>query len=445
MHNPHRYGDAPYVFLTVDNGAGTDPTPLMHVPHSNDTPRPQLTIVKGIPWIAFRHLCATREFDIQLLADVWLMAFRNAKAQFRGFTMSQSNIHIEVAEPDTEAITSYHKDLLSEFSPYLVNLCGRSLRHYGPMSSNSQGWGLAELKEQMYLLKTPKELENPTAPSRWNCYVIYAIVCGALYGLCSNACYENGELLDEDSEIVFTPDVLYDGAGTHLKWWARTVGHSLMTGHQTPLTQWNDLLFEMFLVKKTQSTSLSTVGNNYINQQNPYRSRLLLGAQSNGFAAISDMLVKPTAQVKSLCYVHIQRGQILSFPLTEDHFIQSSTYVGPSSILETSSEPQNELLYRFDEEHSQSVMRVDVEPCWEEDPRTVSFVVRVQGIPIASLSIIAFVETINYVKISCYWLQTILGGFSACLRAMAAYQLTSIATKNIQRDFIQESQFELRR
>ena len=46
-------------------------------------------------------------------------------------------------------------------------------------------------------------------------------------------------------------------------------------------------------------------------------------------------------------------------------------------------------------------MRVDVEPCWDEDPRTVSFVVRLSGIPIASLNISAFLDRISYGIIDC--------------------------------------------
>lgn len=401
-HDSPRYGETPYVFLTVDNNTHCDPMPLMHVPHSRDSLRPQITLIRGIPWIAFRHLRGSTEVDTQVLADVWQMAFKHAKVRFRGISICKGNIRIEVAESELETIASYHKDLMSEFSPHLVSLCGPSLRHYGPMSPHSQGWGLAELKEQRRILKTPDELENPGSPCRGNCYVLYAIVCGAIYGLCSNACYENGNILGEDSEIAFIPDVLYDGAGARLKWWARTVGNSLMMGYQTPLSQWNDLLFEMFLGKETlSSASLSTARKSYTNQQNPYRERLLLGAQSNGLAAVSNMLVESTAQLESLCYIHIQRGQILSYPLTEDQYIEASSYFEPPSILQLDPEPENKLLWHFDKEYAQSAMRVDVEPCWEEDPRMVSFVVRLQGIPIASLCIKAFFDTMTYGLKSC--------------------------------------------
>ena len=254
----------------------------------------------------------------------------------------------------------------------------------------------------MRILKTREEYENPKSPCRNNCYILYAIICGALYGLCSKAFYDNGRVLGDDSEVAFIPDVLYEGSCNRLKHWARIVGRSLMMGHHTSLNQWNDLLFEMFLGKDTQSSSvITTAGNKHINRLDSYREQLRLGAQANGLAAVSEILVNPTARVLSFCYIHIQRGQMLSFPLTEDQFILASTYVERALGLPMDPEPENTRLYRFDGEYPDSTMRVDVEPCWEDDPRTVSFMFRLQGILIASLSIGAFLDTMTDGLIIC--------------------------------------------
>ena len=396
------FDEGPYVFLVVDDYGDTDPMPIVHVPRAQDSPRPLITMVRGIPWIAFKHLRGSPEVSTQLLADIWKMSFNYAKAQFQGFTQSNQNIHIDIAESELDGVSEHHKNLTLDFSPHIHKICGPSLRHFVPMDPKSPGWSLAELKEQMRILKTPEELENPKSPCRNNCYILYSIICGALYGLCSNACYDNGSVLGDDSEVAFIPDILYERGGKRLKHWAQIVGCSLMIGHHTSLNQWNDLLFEMFLGKDTQTGSLITTGgNNYISRQNPYREQLLLGAQANGFAAVSEMLVNPTTQVLSFCYFHIQRGQMLSFPLTEDQFILASTYVEPASILTMNPEPEITRLYRFDREYPDSAMRVDVEPCWEDDPRTVIFMIRLQGIPVASLSIGAFLDRMTYGSITC--------------------------------------------
>ena len=402
MHDSPRSKESPHVFLAIGNDADTDPMPLVHVPSADDSPRPLITMIRGIPWIAFRHLRGSSIIDTQFLADVWKLSFKSGKAQFRGITMNNQNIHIETAATSLEEVTEHHKNLLSEFHPNLGSICGPSLRHFVPMSSHSPGWALAELKEQMRILKTPDELADPGCPCRGNCYVLYAIVCGAMYGLCSSACFDNGNVLSEDSEVAFIPDLFYESGGARLKRWAQVVGGSLMMGHQISLCQWIDLLFEMFLGKDTQSGArTNTVGNDYIRSQNPFVERLLLGAQGNGLAAVSDMLVNTSAQVESFLYIHIQRGQVLSFPLTEDQFIEASSYVDRPSTLELDPDPQNDRLCRFDGESFNSTMRVDVEPCWEDDPRKVSFVVRLQGIPIASLNIWAFLDVMTYKRSMC--------------------------------------------
>lgn len=207
LHAPTSFEEAPYVFLVVDSHGDTDPTPLTHVQRAQDSPRAVITMIRGNPWLAFKHLRGSPEVSTQLLADIWTISFKHAKGQFRGFTQSNQNIHIDIAGSELDDVSEHHKNLTLNFSPHIHRICGPSLRHFVPMDSKSPGWSLAELKEQMRILKTPEELENPKSPCRNNCYILYAIICGALYGLCSNACYDNGSVLSDDSEVAFIPDV----------------------------------------------------------------------------------------------------------------------------------------------------------------------------------------------------------------------------------------------
>lgn len=318
--------------------------------------------------------------------------------------MSNQRIRVEVVGSDLDGISEHHKNLMSMFATPIERICGPALRQFVPMIPDSPGWDLTELQEQRRILKTQDELHNPQAPCRRNCYVLHAIVCGALYGLCSNACYSDGTPLTEDSEIAFMPDLLYKGGGAKMIEWARTVGHALL-GHHIALGQWNDLLFEMFLGKETQSGSLanlmSSSRSNFMNQLNPNLDQLRLGAQANGLAAVVEMLVNTTVRGESFCYLHIQRGQIVSFPLTEDQYIQASRYIEPAFGLELDPEPQNSTLRHFEIGDPACTTRVDVEPCWDDDPRTVSFVVRLSGVPIASLNISAFLDRISYGNVEC--------------------------------------------
>lgn len=406
MQASHRFGETASVFLVTIDGEETDPMPVSHVPCAEDSPRPQITMMRGIPWIAFRHLRGTSDqIDTQYLADVWKMSFKSAGKCFRGISMCQRSVQIEIAEPELMGVSEHHKSLISDFSPELERICGPAMRLYIPMSSHSPGWNPSELKEQMRTLRAEDELLSTTSPCRGNCYVLYAIVCGAIYGLCSNTCYDSGEILDEDSELAFIPDVLYEGGGERLRSWARTVGYSLR-GYNVALEQWSDLLFEMFLGKDTESGSLTVASKkNYINQQNPYRQRLLLGAQANGLTAVSDMLVNTTARTEPFCRFHINRGQILNFPLTEDLYIQASSYIEPASVLDLDAKPSNRILHKFDTDSVESAMRIDAEPCWAEDPRTTLFMVRFQGAPVATLNISAFLDRMSYQAVPCTCLE----------------------------------------
>ena len=315
--------------------------------------------------------------------------------------MFHQNVQIEIPDSELVGVSEHHKSLISDFSPVLERICGPAMRQFIPMSPHSPGWNLSELREQMGTLRAEKELLRTRSPGKDSCYVLYAIVCGAIYGLCSKTCFDSGDALNEDSEIAFIPDVLYEGGGERLRSWARTVGHSL-SGHNAALAQWNDLLFEMFLGKDTESGSLTASSKkSYIGQQNPYRQRLLLGAQANGVTAVSEILINSTVRAESSCCFHISRGQILNFPLTEDSYIQASTYIEPASALNLDPEPRNSILRGFDTDGTESAMRIDVEPSWGEDPRTILFMARCQGVPVTTLNISAFLDRMSYQTVPC--------------------------------------------
>lgn len=143
----HRFGAKPRVFLVVLHGEDTDPTPLMHIPRASDPPKPQITMIRGIPWIMFRHLRGSRDgVDTQYLADIWKMSFTSAKACFRGITMLTQNVKIDVEVDEDVGAPEHHKTLISDFSPELDRICGMAMRHYIPMSPSTPGWNVSEIK-----------------------------------------------------------------------------------------------------------------------------------------------------------------------------------------------------------------------------------------------------------------------------------------------------------
>ena len=242
---------------------------------------------------------------------------------------------------------------------------------------------------------------------RDNAYILYTIVCGAIYGLCSNMCFDRGAILNEGSEIAFLPDLIYRSSGRKVKMWARTLGSAIQRGHHAriPLSAWNDLIFELFLGKDTETFMLMAMNapsnTTYMNSQNPDRQRLYLGAQANGMIAVADILVTLSNRLEPFCHFHISRGQLLNFPLTEAHNIEASTFVEPALTLDLDLELHNTSLYRFDSSSIDYELRVDIEPCWYDDPRTVIFVLRSGDVPISRLDILAFVDRMSYEIVEC--------------------------------------------
>jgi hypothetical protein len=398
MHPSYRFGEPPDVFLVVTTGGDTDPMLLNEVPVLGDTAlRPQVIMVRGIPWLAFRHLRGTSsERNTQYLVDVWTYSFNKARACFQDLRVQKLRVQIEVAGRESDGVFEHHKSLLSEFSPHLHRICGPAMRHFVPMSSRSPEWDPSELVERLRILRTQDELFEVNDTVRDNCYVLVAIILGTIYGFCSKACFEDGRTVDENSEIAFSPDVIYSGGGERLKRWASYIGYTLTTqGCDCDL--WTELLFELFLAHP----KMGQQPTNYVNQQNPHGRRLILGTQANGMTAVSELVVAVTIRPQALGYFHIKKGQILNLPLTEEGYILASSHLETPLDLTLNPEPENTLLHRFEPLSSVEAIRIDIEPCWEADPRTVVFRVREMGEIVAPINVTLVVDSVAFRTIDC--------------------------------------------
>ena len=104
---------------------------------------------------------------------------------------------------------------------------------------------------------------------------------------------------------------------------------------------------------------------------------LVLGVQSNGITVVSDFIVDPSTRPERLACYHIGRGQVLNLPVTHDGYIEASPSLMPFLVL-AMPEPEHTLLHRLESDDDEP-WRIDVEPCWEVDLRTVIFRVREMG------------------------------------------------------------------
>src|SRR5205814_10618692 len=106
IYTSGRFGEPPDVFHVVATGEETDPMYPNEVPAMGDTDlRPQLTMVRGIPWLAFRHLRGTSsEINVQYLVDVWNYSFKNARDCFQRVRMKKWQVHVDVVTRDPDGV-----------------------------------------------------------------------------------------------------------------------------------------------------------------------------------------------------------------------------------------------------------------------------------------------------------------------------------------------------
>jgi hypothetical protein len=108
-----------------------------------------------------------------------------------------------------------------------------------------------------------------------------------------------------------------------------------------------------------------------------------MGMQANGVVAISDLIVRASMSSTSVLLYHLQYGQLIDHPIDDDGYIRASLAMGPSKMIPLHPEHETSVLNAAT---SGVTIRIDVEPDWENDPRTVVFRARQNGLCIASFS-----------------------------------------------------------
>jgi hypothetical protein len=126
-----------------------------------------------------------------------------------------------------------------------------------------------------------------------------------------------------------------------------------------------------------------------------------LDAQANGMVAVLQTIVAPSITSQEVLIFHVNRGQILSFLLTEDGFIQSSAHI--VRAMDTTQNAQSDLSALGSPEFMipDFTTRVDVEPHWEADPRRVVFSVRRHGLPVGTLNMPTVIPYLVQYKAPC--------------------------------------------
>lgn len=90
--------------------------------------RPQMTPLRGVPWLAFRNLRRSgRRVNTQYLVDVWNFSYKQSRENVTVVCDNPIGHVVLGAKPGQEVIQTSHMGLLDIISPGLSHICGPSM------------------------------------------------------------------------------------------------------------------------------------------------------------------------------------------------------------------------------------------------------------------------------------------------------------------------------
>ncbi|KAL9112233.1 MAG: hypothetical protein Q9227_003351 [Pyrenula ochraceoflavens] len=243
------------------------------------------------------------------------------------------------------------------------------------------------------------------------------------------ACLDDGIPLGENAEIILSPDIVH-GGGSRIERCADNLGLTLISRDGLSWDLWGDFVSELVfgLPCPTDRNTKFSSG------QNPLSQRCILGAPANGMTAVSDLVVNTTVETAAWVRFYIQKGQILN--------IQASSHLETVMDLTLDPEPEITSLHACEPISSGGASCIDVEPCWERDPRTIIFRAREMGNLIASLNMRMVLDRLEYKNISCYCPKAFDAIDVPLKERWQHVSFASASTKQVQRRVSQKSSFD---
>jgi hypothetical protein len=179
---------------------------------------------------------------------------------------------------------------------------------------------------------------------------------------------------------VFIQDIFLNLNSKVFESWCKVIHSAFLRGVE--YRTWSALLFEMFAGLPASKTL--GVGND----------SMICGAQSNGIAMASTLIVDPDIQSdRSECF-YISRGRNFNLPVDEDGFIRASAKPERIGF-------EHRISHKTPTEKLVESIRLDVEPCRQSDYRTVAYVVRSMGCSLGVISIFSMLRAPNVLSSIC--------------------------------------------
>ena len=203
---PNRLETYPDTILVVGMVGKTDPLLLRHIP----TPKtailkPQLTPVRGVPWLAFRHLRSSRrKVNTQYLVEVRHYSYQKAREMEAYVIPGEGRITIQVSCRDRVHLSDLQRNLIRAWPPHLIQVCGPALVQFVPFMEDQESWSLDGLIKRFQEMHAGHDLLTTEEQLQDNCYVLISLLLGTMYGIICACTFENNfRQMDLDSQIAF--------------------------------------------------------------------------------------------------------------------------------------------------------------------------------------------------------------------------------------------------
>lgn len=383
------------VFLVTSNDVPTDPLTFgdQKIPISL---MPRIGSIRSIPWIAFRHLNDSKTLaSTEFLSEVWEFTFEyvlgllGPPPKIRFHTGFRANLLFTQAALDSFKDKRSYEPSVQRPSlnlQWLTFVITEPLQKFLPSDSDIDSiWDRTNSRGQF----RARYLDIPEGSESDDWYITRTATLATIYAVCCKWLQPSDSMANLlDTEVAFCPDFIRRG---DISTWTSfsCFGHRLFAermpstfkvewefGTSMEHSSWFHLLYLVFSGTakdpEIQHRLPSTFG-----QSNSHLNRIILGFQKNGVVLLPGFLLHPEADPEAWFKYHLRVGQVLDLPLDEDGFICHSNkpevtkavnVYGANTTTSVENQP------------SDIAIRLDAEPWWEVDEKTVVFRARVGGV-----------------------------------------------------------------
>lgn len=398
------------VILVTSNHGPTDPLNAHGGQRLSGTiPSPRIGSIRSIPWTVFRHLQENEGLATpKYLSEVWEFTFQYVfdllEPARPGRGIRDLNVVLEFTPAALESFggESIHTKLKHidkkckfwEDLQWLTFVTFHPLKRFATPKGKNSIWNEGEILSQFKDIGT-EYIRLPDEGILDDWYITRAIVLATNYAVCCKWLYTDNESQSPlDTEIAFCPDFLRRGNLT--PWISLGPFSTKLLPENRPApgfwaelghTNWFQLIAKVFSGVTKDPALEARAGRSRDYRDTSFQS--VLGLQRNGIVLLPNLLLYPSGDSQDWFRYHIRVGQLMDLPLEEDGFVCAANKPPRTSTFKTWKPEPDRQHTTIDNLPLEMSIRIDPEPWWESNERTVIFRARSGGVVKAIFSPVA--------------------------------------------------------